>query len=390
VLHVHTRYRYPGGEDQVVAAEKRLLEAAGIDVRQVLFDNAEIVESRSLLDDARLAASAVWSRDAHHRVAAELKTYRPDVVHVHNTFAAASPSVYSAAAQHRVPVVQTLHNYRLVCPAATAFRDGRVCTDCVQKLIPWPAVQHACVRDSRAQSAVVSATITLHRALGTYARKIDRYVALTSFQRDLMISGGLPGRKINVIPNFLEPDPGEGEAARFGVIFIGRLSKEKGILTLLDAATAGSLPLRVAGTGPLDEPVRQAAAAGALVYVGGLQPARVLEELKGAVALVVPSETFEGCPNVVLEAYATATPVIASRIGSLPELVTDGVTGLLFEPRDPADLTRRIKWAIDHPEAMLEMGRAGRQAYESRFRGGGHLAQLLNTYQEAAAAASRR
>lgn len=381
---MHTRYRYPGGEDQVVAAEKRLLEAAGIDVRQVLFDNAELVESRSLLDDVRLAASAVWSRDAHRRVAAELKAHRPNVVHVHNTFAAASPSVYSAAAQHCVPVVQTLHNYRLVCPAATAFRDGRACTDCVQKLVPWPAVKHACVRSSRAQSAVVSATITLHRALGTYSRNIDRYVALTSFQRELMISGGLPGRKINVIPNFLEPDPGEGDAARFGVTFIGRLSKEKGILTLLNAAADSPLPLRIAGSGPLEGLAQRAATSGVVSYLGDLEPAGVFEELKGAVALVVPSECFEGCPNVVLEAYATGTPVIASRIGSLTELVQDGVTGLLVPPRQPADLRRRIQWAVEHPDEMRQMGSAARQSYVSRFRGSGHLANLVDTYQEAA------
>ena len=196
VLQVHTRYRLAGGEDEAVEAEKRLLEDGGVEVTQVIFDNADIRESVSPLSDFGLAATAIWSRSAERRVATAIASNHPQVMHVHNTFPLASPSIYSAAAARGVPVLQTLHNYRFVCPAATVFRDGHVCTDCVGRFIPWPAVLHACVRDSRPQSAVAAATLTVHRARGTFRQEITGYVALTSFQRQLMIDGGLPADRI--------------------------------------------------------------------------------------------------------------------------------------------------------------------------------------------------
>lgn len=381
VLQVHTRYRHAGGEDRVVEAEKRLLEEAGIDVRQVIFDNADLRESRSPVGDLRLAASAIWSRAAQRRVRAAVAAHRPQVMHVHNTFAAASPSVYSAAAAHSVPVVQTLHNYRLICPVATLFRDGHVCTDCVGRAIPWPAVAHSCVRESRSQSAVAATTISVHRALGTFARRIDTYVALTSFQRQLMVDGGLPAAAIRVIPNFLEPDPGAEVGPRSGILYVGRLSEEKGIAALVGAAAREPGILRVAGSGPLQPMVDQAAAEGAIKGLGPLEPSSVFDEMRRALAVIVPSICFEGFPVVVVEAYATGTPVIASRIGSLAEIVEDGVTGLLVVPGDPAALAERMRWAVDHPQDMRKMGVNARQRYESRYGGAGHLAALLDTYQ---------
>lgn len=378
VLQVHTRYRQAGGEDQVVEAEKRLLESAGITVRQVIFDNAELRESASRAGDLRLAGSAIWSRRAERRVRAAVAADRPQVMHVHNTFAAASPSVYAAA--QGVPVVQTLHNYRMVCPAATAFRDGRACTDCVGRRVPWPAVLHACVRGSRAQSATAMAATVVHRALGTFARRIDAYVALTSFQRQLMVEGGLPAERIRVIPNFLEPDPRTTGMSRTGFLCVGRLAEEKGVAVLLRAAALGVDRLRVAGTGPLAVQVEQAAAAGHIEYLGPLRPSSVIDELRKAIALVLPSIWFEGFPLTVVEAYATGTPVIASRIGSLAEIVQEGVTGLLAEPHDAAALAERLRWATEHPAEMRQMGVNARRSYEMRLRGQSHLAGLLEIY----------
>lgn len=389
VLQVHTRYRNAGGEDQVVEAERRLLEGAGVDVRQVLFDNADLRESQSLAGDLRLASSAIWSRAAERRVRAEVAAHRPQVMHVHNTFAAASPSVYAAASAHDVPIVQTLHNYRLVCPAATAFRDGHACTDCVGHLLPWPAVAHRCVRGSLAQSAVATATISVHRALGTFSHRIGTFVALSSFQRQLMVDGGLPGRRIRVIPNFLEPDPGLGGDGRDGVSFVGRLAEEKGIVALLEAAARKPGVVRVIGDGPRAPLVEQAAMGGHVEYLGPLEPAAVRDEMRRAVALVVPSIWFEGFPMVVVEAYATGTPVIASRLGSLAEIVEDGVTGLLVAPGDATELARSVRWAVDHPEEMRAMGATARRRYEARFRGPSHLAALLDAYQAASVGAAR-
>jgi glycosyltransferase involved in cell wall biosynthesis len=380
VLQLHTRYRQAGGEDEVVEAERRLLEAAGVQVSQVIFENADLRESRSWAGDLRLAASAIWSRAAEARVKAAIVANRPQVMHVHNTFPAASPSVYAAAAAYGVPVIQTLHNYRFVCPAATAFRDGHACTDCVGRVVPWPAVIHACVRHSRPQSAVAAATLTVHRAGGTFSRGISGYVSLTSFQRDLMIRGGLPADRIRVIPNFLEPDPGMGSDLRAGVLFVGRLAPEKGVSALLEASKVAPGVVRVVGGGPLAPLVEQADAEGHVVYLGRRTRASVVDELRGSIALVLPSVWFEGFPIVLLEAFATGTPVIASRIGSLAELIEDKVTGLLAEPNDADDLAGRIRWATSHPDEMRRMGLNARQRYEGRFRGQMHLAALFEAY----------
>jgi glycosyltransferase involved in cell wall biosynthesis len=292
--------------------------------------------------------------------------------------------VYAAA--NGVPVVQTLHNYRMVCPVATAFRDGHACTDCVGRFVPWPGVLHACVHGSRAQSVVSAATIAVHRALGTFHHRIAVYVALSSFQRELMIDGGLPAERIRVISNFLEPDPGRGNGARSGILYVGRLAEEKGVGVLLRAAALRPGTIRVAGDGPLQSMARQAGAVGDIEYLGHLERSSVLEELRRAVAVVLPSIWFEGFPLTVLEAYATGTPVIASRIGSLAEVVQDGVTGMLAEPHDADSLGERLRWAAGHPQEMHEMGSRARYQYETRFRGPTHLAALLNTYVAAAGA----
>ena len=381
VLQIHTRYRQAGGEDRVVEAERQLLERAGIAVQQVIFDNADLRESQSLAGDLRLAVSAISSRAAARRVRAAVAAHRPQVVHVHNTFPSASPSVYTASAVDGVPVVQTVHNYRFVCPSATAFRDGHPCMDCVGRAIPLPAVVHACVRGSRPQSAVAAMTLAVHRARGTFRDGIAQYLALTAFQRGLLVAGGYPASRIRVVANFVEPDPGEGTGPRAGVLYVGRLSIEKGILPLLGAAALGPGLVRIVGDGPL----APAVAAGRAIHAGKVAPQEVHTEMQRALALVLPSIWFEGFPLVVVEAYAAGTPIIASRIGSLAELVEDGVTGLLVEPSDPGALAVAMRWAIDHPEEMHRMGRQARARYEERYRGPTHLAALLDAYAVVAA-----
>ena len=386
VLQVHTRYRQAAGEDEVVAGEKRLLEEAGLSVGQVMFDNPG--PGGSPVSPARLTQgiSAIWSRAAARRVRNAIRAHGSQVVHVHNTFVSGSPSVYAAAHACGVPVVQTLHNYRLVCPSATVYRAGRPCTDCLGRAVPWPAVAHACYRGSRAQSAIVAATLAVGRARGTYSRWIGAYLALTQFQRNLLVQGGLPADKIQVVPNFLEPDPGVAEGPRSGFLFVGRLSEEKGLPTLVRAAALVPGTIRVAGEGPLTPLVQAAGQEGDLEVLGHLEKAAVFDQLRGAVAMVLPSVWFEGLPVSVLEAYATGTAVIASRIGSLAEVVIDGVTGLLATPGDDGDLAARLRWASEHPAEMRQMGFNARLEYETKYRGGVHLDALLETYERLIAA----
>lgn len=384
VLQVHTRYRQAGGEDEVVDAERRLLESAGIEVDQVVFDNAGIQESVSLFADAKLALDAIWSPSAYRQVRASARRFKPDIIHVHNTWPAASPSVFPGAAKSAA-VVHTLHNYRLVCPAATAFRDGHPCTDCVGKAVPWPSVVHACVRESHRQSLVAASALAAHRARGTWRRDIGCYVALTEFQRNLMLAGGIRADRITVVPNFLDPDPGTTDEERSGVVFAGRLSTEKGIRPLIAAADAVPGVVRVAGAGQLEPEVEAAAARGALTRLGAVSRAALQQELRTAVALVVPSIWFEGFPMVIVEAMAAGTPVIASRIGSLEGLVEDGVTGLLVPAGDAMSLGRALRWSIDHAAEMRALGLAARARFEARYRGANHLEGLLHAYALAAA-----
>jgi glycosyltransferase involved in cell wall biosynthesis len=366
----------------VVEAESRLLRSAAISVEQVLFDNADIHEGESMVGDARIALSAAWSATAHRRVAEAVATLRPDIVHVHNTFTAASPSVYAAAASAGVPVVQTLHNYRFVCPSATAFRDGHPCTDCVGRPIPWPSVVHACVRESHAQSLVTAGTMSFHRARRTY-RAIRTYIALTEFQRQLMISGWLPPSRIRVIPNFLEHDPGSGGDVRDGILYVGRLSVEKGIDVLVEAAEAVPGSVTVIGDGPLSPIVEAARSRGGLAWLGALDRGAVAERLRSAEALLVPSVCFEGLPIVILEAFASGTPVIASRIGSLAELIDDGVNGLLVEPGTAQALRDAIIRIRERPQEARRMGAAARERFISRYGSDKHLDSLLETYTSA-------
>jgi len=380
VLQVHTRYRQAGGEDSVVEAERALLSGAGLDVQQVIFDNADLREAESLAGDIRLAAAAVWSRASERRVREALTASRAQVMHVHNTFSVASPSVYAAAASRGVPVVQTLHNYRLVCPAATAFRDGRPCTDCLGLPVPLPAVVHACVRGSRAQSAVAAITATVHRMRGTYGRDIAAYIALSEFQRALMIAGGVPSGRVSVIPNFLHRDPGTGPDHRSGLLFAGRLTVEKGVRVLIEAAARVPTHVSLVGSGPLATDVEAAAHSGIVDYLGSQPHEAVMEHVRRAVAVVVPSVWFEGLPLVLLEAFASATPVIASRVGSLAELVDEGLTGLLVEPNDATALADRLAWAANHVDEMREMGSNARRRFEARYRADRHLESLRRLY----------
>jgi glycosyltransferase involved in cell wall biosynthesis len=371
-----------------VASEKRLLEEAGLSVAQVLFDNPTPGGSRFSPAPLSQGIAAVWSRGAARRVRDAIKANRSQIVHVHNTFIAASPSVYGAAASCGVPVVQTLHNYRLVCPAATVYRDGHPCTDCVGRAIPWPAIVHACYRGSRPQSAVVAATLAVHWARGTYTRRIAAYLALTRFQRDLLVRGGLPADRVEVLPNFLEPDPGATRNRREGFLFAGRLSEEKGVAALLGAAALAPGLVRIAGEGPLSSLVLTAAAAGDVEALGQLDKTAVFDQLRRANAMVLPSVWYEGFPVSVLEAFATGTPVIASRTGSLAEVVEDGVTGILANPGDARDLADRLRWAADHLYEMRKMGSNARMVYETTYRGPAHLAALLDTYRRLTTAAA--
>jgi glycosyltransferase involved in cell wall biosynthesis len=372
VLFVHNAYQRQGGEDSVVAEEIALLKSHGHSVETYFRHNDDIAS----LSSVAAARQTLWASRTTHELAAQIRDFRPDIIHVHNTFPLISPSVYWAADQAGVPVVQTLHNFRLMCLNALFLREGKVCEDCMGHL-PWRGVARACYRGSRAASAALAGMLTLHRGLGTYRNKVARYIALNEFCRGKFIEGGLPAERVVVKPNFVDfaaPPP----SPRAGLLFVGRLSTEKGVTTLAEAkALQPDAALRVAGDGP--EAGLLDGVAG-VVRLGSLPGEAVRQEMGRAVALVVPSIWYENFPRTIVEAFACSLPVIASRIGALADIVQDGETGLLFEPGNPRDLADKMAWAQAYPEQMAAMGRNARAQYEAEFSAEVNYQRLMEIY----------
>ena len=382
VLAIHNRYQQPGGEDQVFLAETALLESYGHRVVRYSTHNDRVVEMSRLA----LAANTVWNSSTYQELRALIRRERPLVAHFHNTFPLVSPAGYYAARAEGVPVVQTLHNYRLLCPNALFFRDGGVCEDCMGKFVTWPGVVHKCYRGSRAASGLVTAMLTTHRALRTWTEVVDVYVALTEFARRKFIEGGLPAGKLIVKPNFVYPDPGPGEGRGGYALFVGRLSPEKGIGTLLEAweRLERRIPLKVVGDGPLREQVVDAANRHPCVEYLGYRPAEEVHALlQEASMLVFPSEWYEGFSRVAAEAFATATPIIAADIGAAAELVEHGHTGLRFHPGDAEDLAAQAGWFFSRPEEHARMRREVRAEYEAKYTAERNYQMLIELYDSA-------
>ena len=390
ILVAHNAYLQKGGEDTVVEAETEMLAQRGHPVKVFARTNQAI---RSM-SRSSLVAQTVWSSSSSAELLQLLRDFKPDVVHVHNTFPLLSPSIYWAAARHRLPLVQTLHNFRLLCPQAMFLRQGRVCEDCLGRL-PWRGILRKCYRDSVAQSAVLTSMLGVHRLIGSYQDKVTRYIALNEFCRGKFIEGGLPANKILIKPNFVDwessPVLGSDPAQRSHptrLLYVGRLSPEKGINVLVDAVRQlGGIELRVAGTGPEADRLENE---NGLKALGALPPENVRTEMTQALALVMPSLWYENFPRTLVEAFACGLPVIGSRLGALAELIEEGRTGLLFEPGNAADLAEKIRWALANPNAMRTMGKAARAEYEAKYTAERNYQQLMAIYAEAIAEAKCR
>lgn len=378
ILLVHNFYLQPGGEDQVFAAEAEALQAHGEDVRVYTLHNRRIASMGKL----SLATATIWNRQVAGELTDLLDEFAPDLVHCHNTFPLISPAVYTAARRRGIPVVQTLHNFRLLCLNGLFLRDGRPCEDCMGHAVAWPGVVHRCYRQSRQASAVVAAMLGVHRLRGTWRTDVDTYVSLSEFARAKFVAGGLPADRIVVKPNFLQHDPGVGSHEGGFALYVGRLSPEKGIGTLvrLWGQLSLGLPLRVIGGGPLES---LAAEAPPNVEWLGWQPReRVLAAMRDATFLVFPTEWYEGFPMVLLEAMATGLPVIASQRGSLPEIVREGTSGVLVPPGDSENWTKALNWAIGQPRQLAALGQGGRLEFEAHYSAEVGYRLLAEVYQQ--------
>lgn len=381
VISVHNHYLTAGGEDQVFESEARLLREYGHEVTQVEEQNAY---PDSVVKKIGMAVDCVWSRRWHREFRALLQKAQPDVVHIHNFFPRISPSIYYACRREGVPVVQTLHNYRLLCAGAELYRDGKVCEECLDHNV-LRGVRHGCYQGSKLGTAVLTVMVDVHRRAHTWTSLVDCYIALTEFSRAKLVAGGLPADRIRVKPNFVMPDPGAKAGVGDYALFVGRLVESKGVPTMLEAwKELPGVPLHIVGDGPCRDAIESERSAGKLpsvTYRGRLPRAETLAAMKNARFLVFPSEWYEGFPVTIAEAFACGVPVIGSRLGAMQEIIVDGKTGLHFNSGDVHDLRSKAQWAWEHPAEMKEMGRRARQEFDQKYTAQQNILMLEEAYE---------
>jgi len=383
ILFVHNRYQQAGGEDKVVAAEVELLRNHGHDARLWSVDNKDMPgglggKVKTALSTAYSSASRALARD-------KLRSFKPDVAHVHNFFPQISPSIYDACLDEGVPVVQTLHNYRLICPGAMLMRQGKICEQCISGS-PYQAAWYGCYRGSKLGSLVVANMVAQHRELGTWQHKVNRFIALTGFAKSKFVEAGFPADKIAVKANFvrdpLQEWPRPVPTSPGFALFVGRISEEKGIKTLLQAWSAmdDQTLLKVAGAGPLEALVR---GKNNIAALGRQNPDEISRLMQQAAFLVLPSEWYEGFPLVLIEAFAHGLPVLASRLGSMADIIRDGENGLLFAPGDATDLAGKAKWLLENPQQTQKIGENARRTFQAHYTAERNYAQLMAIYDDA-------
>jgi glycosyltransferase involved in cell wall biosynthesis len=384
ILIVHNAYQQAGGEDAAVENERDLLRAAGHDVALSTVSNDSIDGYGDRLQTALHAAYSPFGLEWMRK---RIDEFRPDIVQSHNLFPQLTPSVYDACAEAGVPVVQTLHNFRVTCAAATLLRDGVVCEKCVSATPYWGAL-HRCYRGSPLGSLVAAHMIDFHRRRGTWRDKVSMFFALTAFAREKFIAAGLPAARITVKPNYTPPTSAPPSPNRRGALFVGRLSAEKGLASLLQAWNGIDYPLTIVGDGPLRQKLSTPAAPN-IVFRGKLGADAVAAEMARAAFLIVPSIWYEMLPMVIIEAFAAGLPVFGSRIGGLSETIGDEVNGRLFAAGDADDMARVVRGAIGRRADLERLGQTARRTYEARYSAKAVLRLQIAAY-ESLLTASRK
>jgi len=382
ILLCNNFYQQVGGEDLLFNEEAELLESRGQAVLRFTLHNNSIPGMSRL----GLARRTMWNSSVYAELRRLIRAERPDLMHCTNTFPLVSPAAYYAARNEGIAVVQALQNYRLICPGTYLLREHRVCEDCLGRIVPWPAVVHACYRNSRAASFLVGAMLSGHRLLGTWNRAVTLYFTPSEFARQKCIEGGLPADRITVKPNFVSVDPGEGTGSGGYGVFVGRLSPEKGLDLVLRVwpRLGGRLRLKIIGDGPVRDLAVAAAAEHPEIQWLGHRPIREVLEIVGeAACLVMPSIWYETFGRTIVEAFAKGTPVIGSRMGAMAELIKDGHTGLLFRPGDPDDLEAKLRQFLADPQAAARMRHAARREFQAKYTAEQNYPTLMAIYDQA-------
>ena len=384
LCHNFLRSSAPSGEDAVYRNERVLLESHGHQV-SVFERYNDLIDESTLRSRLKLGLNTAWSVESYRDLCDLIQQTKPDIVHFHNTFPLISPSAYIACSDNQVPVVQTLHNYRLICPNGLLLRDRKPCEDCVGTSLV-PALRYRCYRGSLPATGAIAWTLTRHRWRGTYRQSVTRYIALTDFAANQHVRGGIPREKIDVKPNFLLHPPNPGNGSGNYVVYMGRLAEEKGLHTLLAAwRSLNGLPLKILGDGPLKSTLVTLAKQEnlSIEFLGYCQPEQIHEIVREAQCLIVPSEWYEGFPMVILEAYACGTPVVASRIGGLDTIVKDGESGMKFEPGNPVDLAQTIKDFLSDQTRIRQMRDGAYSLFQQQYTAEHNYHQLMRIYAHA-------
>lgn len=388
ILIVHTFYKLRGGEDSVVANEMELLREAGNEVELLSFEN----EGNTLAKLAQLP----FNYGSYRRTRSKIKAFHPDVVHLHNLHFSGSAAVVYAVKKERIPMVMTLHNYRLLCPSGTLYHNNQLFLNSLSGGFPWQAVKQGVYLNSRLITFWTSLAMVLHEKLGTW-NLVDRFIVLGEHSRQLFASSRLMKQagKMVVKPNFCYPDSGADAplsdfaapdhivaAARPFYLYVGRLTEEKGIPVLLKSFADSGLPLRIVGTGPLDELVaRYSQDFANILFLGPRNKQQVYQLIDEAAALIFPSVWYETFGMVVIEAFSRGLPVIASDLGNMKNLVRDGVNGLSFKVGDDQDLSAKVR-IFQHldPDEKEGFRQRARESWEANYSPEKNSQELLQLY----------
>jgi glycosyltransferase involved in cell wall biosynthesis len=379
VLQVHNFYQQGSGEDTQMRQEAALMRFNGWEVLQYFVSN-DAIDNLNSMQKIELGIGVFWSHKHYKAIRRLLRSERPNICHVHNFFPLISPSVFAACKSSRVPVVATIHNYRLMCANGLFLRNDMACEDCLSKTM-FNGIKHACYRNSKSLTAIAAAAFEAHHALNSWNRNVTRFIALTSFMKEKLVQKGIESEKIYIKPNFIQsgnlPIRTQGEH----LLFVGRLDRVKGADMIKNIAESRpNIIIRVLGEGVLKDSFHGLPN----VKLLGQQPhEKVLEEISQCRAVVLPTRFYEGMPLSVIEAFACGKPVITTNHGALPEMVTPEITGWLFEPNNLEDLLRCVDQATSQNFDAASFEMACLDAYQTNYSVSENFDLLSSIYQSA-------
>lgn len=386
ILIAHNHYQQKGGEDAVAQSEFNLLKDFGHEVRYYERHNNEI-EDRSVLKKLFSLFRIGWSRRSYDDIRKVISEFHPDVVHFHNIFFILTPSVFKACRDEGVPVIQSLHNFRLICPNGLFLRDNQLCEDCAKAKNFMKSIFYGCYKKSRLLTMILAAMLSYHWTKKTWIRLVDVFIMATEFSRKKYIKFGVPAGQIMIKPTIVYPNHFKNDQDGGYALYAGRLSKEKGVEVLLSAwKKVKGFPLKIVGNGPLlndmkkyvvDEDIKN------VEFLGFLSSEDYIKSMQSASFLIMPSLCYENFPCVILEAKACGIPIIASSLGGIPDIIKDKETGFLFEAGNGDDLCEKIKAAIDSEDKLSKMKANILEDYSKKYSSDENYRILMEVYNRA-------